>query len=140
MAINENTGPELEEYQQQPPATLTRCTLSNSTIVSTPYNVYQRQNQQEESNSPSDFTHNNINSPSNFTNNINNPSGSILSLSNIGNQSLSNKDNLNSTSAVETVEKEIAVQTVEEAITFEVEEEITSEVKKNSQRRKRNQS
>ena len=70
MAINENTGPELEEYQQQPPVTINHQILASS-------NVYLRQNQQEESYSPSDFT-NDTNSPS-----------SSISLSNKGNQSLS---------------------------------------------------
>ena len=106
------------------------------TTVSTQSNVYQRQIQQEEANSPSDFTlsssneGNNSNSPSdcivsssNGVSDINIPSGFIFSLSNRGNQDLSHKDNLNSTfevkeNTVEPVEKEIAVEIVEEAITL----------------------
>ena len=62
MAINENIGPDFEENkQQQPPATPTRRTLSQVSVtaratVLTPFNVLQRQNQQEETNSHSDFT------------------------------------------------------------------------------------
>ena len=60
MAINENIGSEFEEYQQQPLVTINHQILASS-------NVYLRQNQQEESNSPS----------------------SSIRLSNEGNQSLS---------------------------------------------------
>ena len=67
MAINENIGTELEENQQQPSVTLTRGTSSNSTTVLTLSRIYQRQNQQEEPNSPSDFN-NNTNIPSDFYN------------------------------------------------------------------------
>ena len=121
MAINENTGPELEEYQQQPPLTLTRRIPSNSTTVSASSNVYQRRNQQEESNSPSDFTCNDIDSPSDFINDINHPSVSI-SLSNEGNQSLS-------ISVVKTVVDTVEeYKSVKEDGELKVKEEITSEV------------
>ena len=88
MAVNENIGPKLEEYQQQTPVTLTRHTYFNLKRVSTTSNVYQRQNRQEKSNSPIDFTCNDVDGLSDFTKDINSPSGSI-SISNEGNQSLS---------------------------------------------------
>ena len=46
-AITENFGPELEEYQQQPPVTI------NHHQISSPSNTYLRRNQQEEINSSS---------------------------------------------------------------------------------------
>ena len=42
MANNENIGPELQEYQQLFPLTLTRRASSNLNTVSTSSNVYRR--------------------------------------------------------------------------------------------------
>ena len=87
MAINENTGPKLEENQHhQPPATPTRCTLSQvsaaaPTTVLTPSSIFQRQNQQEKTNSPRDS----ILSSSDGGDDTNSPSDSIFSSSNRGN-------------------------------------------------------
>ena len=83
----------LKRTNKKPPAILTSPTSSNLTTGSTPSNIYQRQIQQEEANSFSDFTI----SSSNRGNTINNPSGFILSPSNGGNQGLPSKDNLNFT-------------------------------------------
>ena len=92
MTINENTGPKFEENQlHQPPAILTRRTpsqvsVSTPTSVLTPSNVHQRHDQQEETNSPSDST---LSSP-NGGNAKTSPSDFSFSLSNRGNQILTN--------------------------------------------------